>query len=188
MEKNEVQEAKTFVVNINLTQRLVALLTLVLLTAAFLGYLAWGQEEAVASNPQAPLAASTGLRQYYITTSHHNGADADAACASGYHMASLWEILDTANLEYNTALGGTEADSGQGPPTCSHGWVRTGYYSDNSNTPGVGNCNGWTSSDGSDYGTVARLPCDWTQTQDVHVWQAWTETCDWPSTVWCVAD
>jgi hypothetical protein len=72
IEKSEAQEAKTFVVDINLTQRLVALLT-----AVFLGYLAWGQEEAVASNPQTPLAASTGLRQYYITTSHHNGADAD---------------------------------------------------------------------------------------------------------------
>lgn len=117
------------------------------------------------------------------------GAFADtAACAAGYHMASLWEILNTTNLEYNTTLGFTYDDSGEGPPTCIHGWVRTGYSSGNANTEGLGNCNNWTSANEADYGTVARLPCDWTQAPDVDVWQAWTQGCDSLSKVWCVAD
>ena len=185
MERNA---EKTLTVDINLTRGLVSLLTLVLLVVSCLAYLAWNREEAIASGPQAPLVAPTAVRQYYVTTSSHFGANADTACESGYHMASVWEILDTTNLEYNTALGLAQADSGQGPPTCVHGWVRTGYLSDNTDTEGLGNCNNWTSFNGADYGTVARLPCDWTQAQDMHVWQAWAQACNALSKVWCVAD
>ena len=189
MKEPDKKQEKTLVININLTRRLVSLLAIALLSVAFLGYLAWGQEEAAASNPQAPLAASTGLRQYYSTkTGLRDGADADTACASGYHMASLWEILHTGNLAYNTTLGGTQDDSGQGPPTCWHGWVRTGYDSNNTSSEGLGNCNNWSSNSSSDYGTVARLPCDWTQAQQIHVWQAWTTGCNSTTDVWCVAD
>lgn len=49
-------------IDINLNRDLVTLLALALLMAAFLGYLTWGQKEAAASGPQAPLAASAGLR------------------------------------------------------------------------------------------------------------------------------
>jgi hypothetical protein len=88
---------------------LVALLTLALLVVALLGYLAWGRDEVAASGPQppldqarnSPLAASAGLRGYYLTQGMYNGADADGTdgngagvCAEGYHFASLWEILD----------------------------------------------------------------------------------------------
>jgi hypothetical protein len=144
---------------------LVALLALALLVAALLGYLAWGQREAVASGLQAPLdhardrpldhpfdlaqgrardrpfdraqdkplAASAGLRGYYLTESTYNGADADGTdgngagvCAEGYHFASLWEILDPSNLKYDTGLGMVRDDSGQGPPTFPYfgGWLR----------------------------------------------------------------
>ena len=177
----------------------VGLLALALLVVALLGYLAWGQREAVASGLQAPLASSAGLRGYYLTTATYNGADADGTdgngagvCAEGYHFASLWEILAPSNLKYNTDLGMVRDDSGQGPPTLpfAGGWVRTGFGRSGSTTPGVGNCDGWDSSSDSDWGTLARLPSYWTAGQDIHVWQVDTVTCntDVLVRVWCVAD
>ena len=145
-----------------------------------------------------PLASSAGLRGYYLTQFWYNGADADGTdgngagvCAEGYHFASLWEILDPSNLKYDTDLGMVRDDSGQGPPTFPYfgGWVRTGYYSSTSSTPGTGNCDAWTSSSSGDYGTTAYLPNDWTAGQDIHVWQVDTTTCDnILLRVWCVAD
>jgi hypothetical protein len=165
---------------------LVLLLTLALVTAAFLGYLASGSADA--SAPRVPLASSASIRQYYLTTSTHNGAGARTACAAGYHMASLWEILDTSNLKYNATLGVAGDDSGQGPPTVGGGWVRTGYYSSGSTTPGEGNCNAWSSSSASDYGTGAWLEYDWTLPQDVHVWHVGNKRCSAATSVWCVED
>jgi len=194
---------------------LVALLVSAVLVAALLGYLAWGRDEVAASGPQAsfdpasfgfaqdrqdrPLAASAGLRGYYLTQDTYNGADADGTdgngagvCAEGYHFASLWEILDPSILKYNTGLGMVRDDSGQGPPTLPFvgGWVRTGFGRSGSTTPGVGNCDGWDSSSDSDWGTLARLPSDWTAGQDLHVWQVDTTTCNTAVLVrvWCVAD
>jgi hypothetical protein len=191
---------------------LVALVASALLVAALLGYLAWGQREAAASSPEVsfdrasfgfaqdePLAASAGLRGYYLTQGTYDGADADGTdgngagvCAEGYHFASLWEILDPSNLKYNTDLGMVRDDSGQGPPTLPFlgGWVRTGFGRSGSSTPGVGNCDGWDSSSDSDWGTLARLPSYWTAGQDIHVWQVDTVTCntDVLVRVWCVAD
>ena len=94
-----MQDENTIVIDVNLTRGLVILLVLALLMVMFVGYLAWGQDEAAASGSQIPLAASSGMRQYYVTTTYHYGADADDACASGYHMASLWEIMDPSNLK-----------------------------------------------------------------------------------------
>ena len=167
---------------------LVVLLSLVLLTAAFLGYLAWGQKEVAASGPQATLLVTTGMRQYYLTISHVAGANASTACASGYHMASLWEIVDPSNLLYNTTLGWTRADSGAGPTTF-RGWVRTGYSAYSSNTAGRANCNAWTTSNSGLYGTTAALPNTWDAGwQDLHVWNVQTYECDDTNYVWCVAD
>ncbi len=182
------QEGQTLVINVNLTRGLVSLLILILLTVALLGYLAWGREEAAASNPQAGLAASTNMRQYYLTKTNYNGANASTACASGYHMASLWEILDPSNLEYNTTLGHARDDSGEGPPVYYSGWVRTGYNGSSANIAGQGNCNAWTSSGPNDYGTVAYLPPDWTAGQDIHIWRVGTRTCENAVPVWCVKD
>jgi len=184
---------------------LVGLLALALLVAALLGYLAWGRDEVAASGPQAPLdhpfdlaqgrardkplAASAGLRGYYLTKTLHNGAGALTACADGYHFASFWEILDPSNLKYDTTLGKTKADSGQGPLAGTIGWVRTGYSSMNSGDAGVANCNAWTSSSSGDWGTNARLPSDWTAGgQDIHVWEVITTSCGTSTYVWCVAD
>ena len=134
-----MQDEKTIVIDINLNRGLVGLLALALLMAALLGYLAWGQREAAASGPQAsldhardrpldhaqakPLAQSSGLRGYYLTKSSYGPSRilTAPACASGYHFASLWEIMDPSNLKYNTDLGYTMDDSGQGPPTSAAG-------------------------------------------------------------------
>jgi hypothetical protein len=186
---------------------LVALVASAVLVAALVGYLAWGRDEVAASGPQAsfgfaqdrPLAASAGLRGYYLTQGTYNGADADGTdgngagvCAKGYHFASLWEILDPSILKYNTDLGMVRDDSGQGPPTLPFvgGWVRTGFGRSGSTTPGIGNCDGWDSSSDSDSGTLARLPSYWTAGQDIHVWQVDTVTCntDVLVRVWGVAD
>jgi len=184
-----MKDEKTIVIDINLNRGLVTLLALALLMAAFVGYLTWGQKEAAASGPQAPAAASTGMRQYYLTTDLHDGSEALTACASGYHFASLWEILDPSNLKYNTDLGYTWEDSGQGPPTSTQGWVRTGFTSSTSNTEGQANCNAWTSSESGHYGTRAFLPPSWTAAvQDIHVWTVWTFGCDFGFQVWCVED
>jgi hypothetical protein len=120
-----MQDERVVAIDINLTRGLVILLALALLAAAFLGYLAWGRDEAAASGSQIPLAASSGMRQYYVTKTYSVGADAADACASGYHMASLWEIMDPSSLKYNTDLGDTRSDSGQGPPSDKQGWVPT---------------------------------------------------------------
>jgi hypothetical protein len=166
---------------------LALLLTLALLVTVFLGYLAWGQEKAIASSPQAPLAPFPGMRQYYLTKGLYGGANASTACASGYHMASLWEILDPSELEYNTDLGSTTDDSGAGPPA-SGGWVRTGYSNDNGTTAGQANCSVWSTTSGN--GTTALLPSDWAGgVADIHVWDVYgTGSCSSVGRVWCVED
>jgi hypothetical protein len=188
------QQGQTLVINVNLTRGLVTLLTGVLLLVALLVYLAWGQREAAASSPRAPLiyardkplAASTSMRQYYLAAPVLDDTQAISACADGYHMASLWEILDTSNLKYNTSLGLYQGDSGSGPPTVWQGWVRTGYGSYNLDTAGQANCSAWSTTSG--YGTTAGLPANWTGVADIHVWNVSTSSCGLPAKVWCVED
>jgi hypothetical protein len=189
------QSEHTLVVNIHLTRGLIILLCAALLTVAWLGYLAWGQKEAAASGrqdallsaPAGPLAATAGMRHYYLYSAALNATYALTACTSGYHMASLWEMLDTSHLQYNTALGDSRPDSGLGPPTGYSGWVRTGYGSNNGTTAGQANCNAWTSTSGN--GTVVSLPSDWTAApQDIHIWTVSTASCGNSADVWCVED
>ena len=182
------QQEQILVIHINLTRGLATLLTLTLLTAALLVTLVWGRGEAVASNPQVPPAAYASMRQYYLTGSAVSDAtQALNACEAGYHMASLWEILDTSNLKYNATLGYYQQDSGSGPPTVWMGWVRTGYNSNNGSTPGQANCSNWTSTSG--WGTYVGLPSNWTSgAQDMHVWNVGVTSCGSPARVWCVED
>ncbi len=178
---------RTLVVNIHLTRGLAVLLCAALLTVAWLGSLAWGQKEAAASAPSAPLAATTGMRHYYLYYAVETATQALTACASGYHMASLWEMLDTSHLQYNAALGVFNGDSGSGPPTVWSGWVRTGFGSNNGTTAGQANCNAWTSTSGD--GTVVSLSPNWTTASpDIHIWTVSTSSCGDPASVWCVED
>ena len=182
------QQEQILVIKVDLlTRGLVALLTLVLLVVALLGYLAGGQKEVAASSPRAPLAASTSMRQYYLAAPVLNATQVLTACADGYHMASLWEILDPSNLKYNATLGVWQGDSRPGPPTVWQGWVRTGYGMNNGTTPGQANCNAWSTTSGS--GTTAGLPSNWTAgSEDIHVWAVGTWSCADPGHVWCIED
>ena len=115
----EVQTAteKIIVIDIKLTRGLVVALSCVLVLAALVTFLTLTGNSASASETEAVQAASTGMRQFYLSLVLVDGSDALSTCAEGYHMASLWEIADPSNLAYNTALGCTKPDSGQGPPS-----------------------------------------------------------------------
>jgi hypothetical protein len=127
-------------------------------------------------------------RKYYLTTSFVNGAAALGACSADYHMASLFEIIDTSHLRYETSLGSTTADSGSGPPELT-GWIRTGNTASVANVAGQANCNGWASSANGDRGTAAFLTTDWTASATVRSpWSAGPLPCDSPTRVWCVQD
>lgn len=140
----------------------------------------------------APLGWATIPGRYYLTVERYQGDGPLTACAPGYHMASLWEILDPSNLRYDTTLGVTTADSGDGPPTGVPseygGWVRTGYSSDTGPVRGQANCNAWMSNDPTHNGTLARLRDDWSSPgTDIGEWDVGVSSCGgsyWR--VWCV--
>ena len=180
----EKQGEQILVVDIHLTRGLVALLTLAVAALVLVAYVTWGPGWVAASRSGAAPGTSSGQRQYYLTSTTRNGASALSACASGYHMASLWEILDPSHLKYNTTLGQTDGDSGQGPTTWP-GWVRTGTTLGVGAMPGEGNCQAWTEDAAGASGTLAGL--SWGQ-QDVHVWNTFTLPCNLRRPVWCVED
>ena len=183
------KQAQPVEIKIHITGRVAAILSAGLLATGLLVYLALGWERASAAGSQAPAVGSSGLRQYYLsdTGTYVNGADADTeACAAGYHMASLWEIWDNSNLEYNNALGYDNADSGQGPPTLEIGWGRTGNDSSGTASAGVGNCLNWSSDSSQDAGTTLRLDNDWST--DVEGWKASGVACHVLLRVWCIED
>lgn len=188
------REPRTLVINVNLTRRAVTLLILVALVGVLTAYLAWNHGQAVAAERQALLRAVGSMRLFYLTQATVTAGNALDACADGYHMASLWEILDPSNLQYDTVLGHTAADSGEGPPVWGgfgdYGWVRTGNVSgDTITTAGLANCTAWTSSSGAHSGTTAALPWNWTAgLSQVHVWDVATWPCNVALRVWCVED
>src|ERR1700730_18042199 len=87
-------------------------------------------------NAQGTVFTSTApIRGYYLTKSTITGSKVLTACASGYHFASIWEILNTSDLHYNTTLRRTNVNSGNGAPAYTshsttadvpYGWIRTG--------------------------------------------------------------
>jgi len=131
-------------------------------------------------------------RKYYLTkeADAKTGGEALTACATGYHMASLWEIFDTSNLSYNTSLGETKADSGSGPPVL-FGWIRTGRFSWGADQiGGLANCLVWTSSAQEDFGSVveASSPSWEDPATTVSPWRGHAFSCNNSFPVWCVED
>lgn len=173
-------------------------LALVLLPVVLLAASTLSRAQATAPSSPASASATFGVRQFYLTKTLYNGAQAKTACAKGYHMASIWELADPSALEYNTARGMISPDSGAGPPTASklftsiiieRGWVRTGYASSITGIAGQANCSSWWSDYYGDWGTVVNLSSNWTgSAQDVDVWNAEVRTCDTNVRVWCVQD
>jgi hypothetical protein len=166
-----------------------------LLLLAVVGGLALGpavRAEAEPTSAPAPavwIAAVPG--RYYLTPDKYDGAGALTACTDGYHMASLWEVVDVSNLTYDTILGVTTADSGDGPPTDDPpeyiGWIRTGEGSNTGSVPGQANCAAWTSNGGPDNGTAVRLPTDWSSpASDIGIWDVGYTSCSTTRRVWCV--
>jgi hypothetical protein len=184
------REVKTLIIDINLTRGLTALLIFTLLVGGLLGYLLLAHESAAASTRLASGTLSTGMRKYYLTKTKHDGSQAASAsvCAEGYHFASLWEILDVSNLEYEQNLGETQDDSAEGPPASIFGWVRTGFSDDTSTTAGKANCSVWSTTSGN--GTTAALVQDWTDpsSQEIHVWDVEYYGCSMTWHVWCIED
>ncbi len=188
MRQNQFREEKVIVIDVTMTRWLAAALVGVLATASLLAYLAFAGENALAVYETVSPAQSAGMRQFYLGGGVLGNA-ASTSCAPGYHLASLWEIADPANLKYNTALGVTQTDSGQGPPTVHKGWVRTGYIADGSTTVGRANCHAWTSGSVIHNGTVAQLPDNWTSgAQDIGVWQLSVANCHDGALAWCIED
>jgi hypothetical protein len=91
MKTRDHQERTGLIGGFNPSQGIVSVLILALLVANLWSTWAGGPREAVAASPQAVAAASTGLRRFYLTPYWRYGNTALTACASGYHMASMWE-------------------------------------------------------------------------------------------------
>lgn len=111
-----------------------------------------------------------GARRFYLTLSLQDGAAADTACATGFHMASWYELRFAGGLEYDATRGLTLADSGSGPPAPAStsvpawGWVRTGNDPEvDANLVGRANCAAWTSSASGNRGAAAGLTFLWEQ-------------------------
>ncbi|MFC2029832.1 hypothetical protein ACFLWA_03780 [Chloroflexota bacterium] len=186
------QEKRTVVINVDLSRGLGLLLTGGLLVLAAIALVGWTRAPAVATGPQegqAEASSTTGRRQYYRTWDSYTSTHTIDACAEGYHFASMWELIDPSNLEYNSAMGWTEDDSGRGPPTWRYGWIRTGYNSDGaSDILGQVNCDNWTTVDSSKWGTIVSLSWQWGIKEELHVWNVDRNACDIRMPVWCVED
>ena len=148
-------------------------------------------------------AAATGAvstaptRGYYaaFSATDFDGSHALKACAVGYHMASVFELLEPSSLTYRRGLGFNQSDSGYGPPMGIFGWARTGNGSDNGgsggpSSEGFSNCKNWTSNSSSDYGTLMiLLPSNYPIAQSHYSLGPWVvvaDACSLTTFVWCI--
>jgi len=136
----------------------------------------------------APSPADANTK-FYLTQEVFPANAALTACARGYHMASMWEILELGSLKYDSSRGFVTPDAGSGPPSTQPGWVRTGYYPFSANVPGGSNCSVWTSNSSADYGTSVMLEPSWAPDavgSRISPWRAGVFSCDSRIQVWCV--
>ena len=139
--------------------------------------------------------------RYYLTNDTFDGAHALNACTEGFHTASLWEIFDTTQLKYDTALGLTRPDSGQGPPSDIEGWIRTGRGSAVFSLPDQPtNCSAWTVASPGLFGSVVHLTQTWVRyatndptfpqfrpvAAEITPWVGADRQCSTVQPVWCV--
>jgi hypothetical protein len=148
-------------------------------------------QAAVSAGEQEKKHSKETRPAFYLTQERVEGDQALAACAAGYHMASMWEILDPSNLRYDTALGVMDEDAGFGPPVSRFGWVRTGNNASTLEVEGVGNCNAWTSNAADHRGTAVLLRGIWrpeTSVSAISPWSAAAGGCSAQLPVWCVQE
>src|SRR5437773_1502536 len=53
-------------------------------------------------------------RGFYLSKARVSGGAATSACSVGFHMSSIYEVLNVSALRYETTMGLTSEDSGQG--------------------------------------------------------------------------
>jgi hypothetical protein len=155
------------------------------------GAAAGGEPAAAPRSTSRTAQGFVTLRSFYLTDGNYSADEALGVCAEGYHMASLWEILNVSNLAYayDQPDAHTKSDSGEGPPSNWYGWARTGGASSGVDTAGIGNCRAWTSTDASEDGSIARLHDDWTTASSVvGPWDTDTFGCSGFAPVWCIED
>ena len=132
---------------------------------------------------------SIALRIPGANSHTHNGANAIGACAAGYHMAQAEEISNPGVLDYDHSNGYNRSDNSLGgPPTNVYGWVRTGWVSATSSTPGTGNCQLWTSSTYGQYGSQMTFEHIITASTNQHDQDFQTDHCSYSYRTWCVED
>jgi|SRR5579862_16569 len=134
----------------------------------------------------ATTTSTAPARHFYLTKTMHDGSHALGSCATGYHVASIWEIHEPALLTYNKSLGLNLADDGAGPPTFYFGWARTGWLAAPTNIPGQGNCDAWTSNASGDSGTIFFLSSPSYSSAPTDPWTEDLNACSVPANVWCV--
>ena len=143
-----------------------------------------------ASQGSSPWSA----RAFYLSKIEVPGGAAQTACSAGFHMASIYEVLNVSALRYETTLGIEVGDLGQGPPGLSYGWIKTGLVGDPMHT-----CNGWTSSAPGQYqGFAIRLNALAGSPAPAFGLQPWeflgfgdketSASCDVKHNVWCIHD
>jgi len=138
----------------------------------------------------------SGQRLFYLSQNSADGASATYACHPGFHLASVWELLDPSNLVYDKTLGVTVANAGSGPPADNtgtpgptDGWIRDGL------TSSSGNCSAWSSGSSNENGTLAAFyrngvfgfP-DVGNGSEASAWGLRGAACNVPQNVWCVED
>lgn len=205
-------------------KRLALLLTIILVSLVGMLGVSWAAGPSdqsiivILQSMQQRLAAlekAVQPKRYFITADINITATAAPnACGPGFHMASLFEILDPSNMAYDNtndlAFKQTDHDLGAGPPSTYHGWVHTGYYNSHGLTddgfllPLGANCDGWSSDDTYDadgnyrWGTAVALMFTWKYVvlpgdserlrRAVPWWDADRRVCSGSRPVWCVSD
>lgn len=162
----------------------------VLVFAVAVGALARQQPVAPAAETEAS-DLDGGKRRFFVTNFNATGANADAACPAGYHMASLWELHDPSSLVYASDVPAafTRPDRGTGPVAGWWAWVRTGVDNSVANQAGQANCAVWSSNTVGQYGTIVRLADQWAAAgAAISPWQAQTWSCSGVAPVWCVSN
>lgn len=160
-------------------------------------------EDNVLSDPSETMPVTGGLRlegnvcngascpgkRFTLTTGAHNGANALAACPAGFHMAEIWELLDTTR-SYDASVGQTRPDMGSGAPSVLPGWVRTGYISlATSSGTGLDNCNAWTSAATNHDGTAVMLNgLQSLGASSAHTWVTLEFACNATLPVYCASN
>jgi len=132
-----------------------------------------------------------GERRYYLTNASYDPPDVLTACVSGFHTASIYELIVGSHVLYDAVLGQTADDSGVGAPSgpATSGWIRTGRPS-SVNGAVDGNCANWTSASLGEEGTTTRL-MTFSTPNSASGFSPWARTvtdCSLSVPVWCIED